>query len=97
MKKGEYVFIKLIEFIERFFEYQEKYVVNRYVKLFTYYNLLCVLMFGQSSNLEKRKKSRSGNADYASSRSSHIISLLFKLRFIRQLTYSSKQQYRVYL
>mgnify|MGYP003307231116 CR=1 FL=1 len=54
MHKGKYVFAQLLDFIDKdvFLRLANKYDGNRYVKQFTYYNQLCVLMFGQLSNRE---------------------------------------------
>jgi len=54
MHKGKFVFAQLLEFIDRF-EFNRivrKYEGDRYVKNFTCYNQLAVLMFGQLSHRE---------------------------------------------
>ena len=52
MHKGKYVFSQLLDFIEKdvFLRLANKYGGNRYVKNFTCWNQLAVLMFGQLSN-----------------------------------------------
>ena len=54
MNKGKYVFSQLLDFLDRnHFNYLAgKYDVDKYVKSFTCYNQLSVLMFGQLSNRE---------------------------------------------
>ncbi len=54
MHKGKYVFAQLLDFINRndFNYLARKYGGDKYVKQFTCYNQLCVLMFGQLSNRE---------------------------------------------
>ena len=54
MHKGKYVFSQLLDFLDRnHFNYLvRKYDGDRYVKDFTCYNQLAVLMFGQLSNRE---------------------------------------------
>ena len=54
MHKGKYVFPQLLDFLDRnHFNYLvRKYGGDRYVKDFTCYNQLAVLMFGQLSNRE---------------------------------------------
>ena len=54
MRKGKYVFSQLLDFLDRnHFNYLvRKYGGDRYVKDFTCYNQLAVLMFGQLSNRE---------------------------------------------
>ena len=54
MHKGKYVFSQLLDFLDRnHFNYLVcKYGGDRYVKDFTCYNQLAVLMFGQLSNRE---------------------------------------------
>ena len=54
MHKGKYVFSQLLDFLDRnHFNYLvRKYGGDRYVKDFTCYNQLAVLMFGQLSNRE---------------------------------------------
>ena len=52
MHKGKYVFAQLLDFIDKdvFLRLANKYDGNRYVKQFTCWNQLAVLMFGQLSN-----------------------------------------------
>ena len=52
MHKGKYVFSRLLNFLDRndFNYLTRKYGCDKYVKQFTCYNQLCVLMFGQLSN-----------------------------------------------
>lgn len=54
MHKGKYVFAQLLDFIDKdvFLRLTNKYVGNRYIKQFTCWNQLAVLMFGQLSNRE---------------------------------------------
>ena len=54
MHKGKYVFAQLLDFIDKdvFLRIANKYGGNRYVKQFTCWNQLAVLMFGQLSNCE---------------------------------------------
>ena len=54
MHKGKYVFAQLLDFIDKdvFLRIANKYDGNRYVKQFTCWNQLAVLMFGQLSNRE---------------------------------------------
>ena len=54
MHKGKYVFSQLLDFLDRnHFNYlARKYEGDKYVKQFTCYNQLAVLMFGQLSNRE---------------------------------------------
>lgn len=54
MNKGKYVFSQLLDFLDRndFNYLARKYGGDRYVKQFTCYNQLAVLMFGQLSNRE---------------------------------------------
>ena len=54
MHKGKYVFSQLLDFIDKdvFFRIVDRYGGNRYVKSFTCWNQLAVLMFGQLSNRE---------------------------------------------
>ena len=54
MHKGKYVFAQLLDFIDKdvFLRIANKYDGNRYVKHFTCWNQLAVLMFGQLSNRE---------------------------------------------
>lgn len=54
MHKGKYVFSQLLDFLDRNdFNYPaRKYGGDKYIKQFTCYNQLCVLMFGQLSNRE---------------------------------------------
>ena len=54
MHKGKYVFAQLLDFLDRndFNYLSRKYGGDKYVKQFTCYNQLCVLMFGQFSNRE---------------------------------------------
>ena len=54
MHKGKYVFAQLLDFIDKdvFLRIVNKYNGNHYVKLFTCWNQLAVLMFGQLSNRE---------------------------------------------
>ena len=54
MHKGKYVFTQLLDFLDRndFNYLARKYGGDKYVKQFTCYNQLCVLMFGQLSNRE---------------------------------------------
>lgn len=54
MHKGKYVFSQLLDFLNRngFNYLTRKYGGDKYVKQFTCYNQLCVLMFGQLSNRE---------------------------------------------
>lgn len=54
MHKGKYVFAQLLDFIDKdvFLRIANKYDGNRYVKHFTCWNQLPVLMFGQLSNRE---------------------------------------------
>ena len=54
MHKGKYVFSQLLDFLDRndFNYLSRKYGGDKYVKQFTCYNQLCVLMFCQLSNRE---------------------------------------------
>ena len=54
MHKEKYVFSQLLDFLDRneFNYLARKYGGDKYVKQFTCYNQLCVLMFGQLSNRE---------------------------------------------
>ena len=55
MNKGKYVFSQLLDFLDRndFNYLARKYGGDRYVKLFTCYNQLALLMLGQLSNRER--------------------------------------------
>lgn len=54
MHKGKYVFAQLLDFIDKdaFLRIANKYGGNKYVKHFTCWNQLAVLIFGQLSNRE---------------------------------------------
>lgn len=54
MNKGKYVFAQLLDIIDKdvFLRIANKYDGNSYVKQFTCWNQLAVLMFGQLSNRE---------------------------------------------
>ncbi len=54
MDKGKYVFSQLLDFLDKdvFLRISNKYNGNRYVKSFTCWNQLAVMMFGQLSNRE---------------------------------------------
>lgn len=54
MNQGRYVFTQLMDFLPRkYFEWLvKKYDGNKYVKSFTCWNYLLVLLFGQLSNRE---------------------------------------------
>ena len=54
MNKGKYVFSQLLDFLDKdvFLRISNKYNGNRYVKFFTCWNQLAVMMFGQLSNRE---------------------------------------------
>lgn len=54
MHSGKFVFSQLLDFLDEdvFFRISNKYNGNRYVKFFTCWNQLAVLMFGQLSNRE---------------------------------------------
>lgn len=54
MNKGKYVFSQLLDFLDKdvFLRISNKYNGNRYVKSFTCWNQLAVMMFGQPSNRE---------------------------------------------
>ncbi len=54
MNKGKYVFSQLLDFLDRnHFNYlAQKYDGDKYVKSFTCYNQLSILLFGQLSNRE---------------------------------------------
>lgn len=54
MYKRKYVFAQLLDFIDKdvFLRLANKYDGNRYIKQFTCWNQLAVLMFGQLSNRE---------------------------------------------
>ena len=54
MNKGKYVFAQLLDFLDKdvFLRISNKYDGNKYVKQFTCWNQLAVLMFGQLSNRE---------------------------------------------
>lgn len=54
MHKGKYVFSQLLDFLDKdvFLRISNKYNGNRYVKSFTCWNQLAVMMFGQLSNRE---------------------------------------------
>ena len=54
MHKGKYVFSQLLDFLDKdvFLRLVNKYNGNRYVKQFTCWNQLAVLMFGQLLNRE---------------------------------------------
>ena len=54
MHKGKYVLSQLLDFIDKdvFLRTANKYDGNHYVKQFTCWNQLAVLMFGQLSNRE---------------------------------------------
>lgn len=55
MHKGKYVFSQLLNLIDKdvFLRITNRYGGNRYDKIFTCWNRLGVLMFGQLSNREK--------------------------------------------
>lgn len=55
MHKGKYVFAQLLDFIDKdvFLRIANKYDGNRYVKQFTCWNQLAVLMFGQLSSRKR--------------------------------------------
>lgn len=57
MHNGKYVFSQLLDFLDRFdfIRLAKKYDGDKYVKQFTCYNQLCVLMFGQLSNRESHR------------------------------------------
>ena len=57
MNKGKYVFSQLLDFLDKdvFLRISNKYNGNRYVKSFTCWNQLAVMMFGQLSNRESLK------------------------------------------
>lgn len=54
MNKGKYVFSQLLDFLDKdvFLRISNKYNGNRYVKSFTCWNQLAVMIFGQLSNRE---------------------------------------------
>ena len=54
MHKGKYVFAQLLDFTDKdvFLRLANKYDGNSYVKQFTFWNQIAVLMFGQLSNRE---------------------------------------------
>ena len=54
MNKGKYEFSQLLDFLDKdvFLRISNKYNGNRYVKSFTCWNQLAVMMFGQMSNRE---------------------------------------------
>lgn len=54
MHNGKFVFSRLLDFLDKdvFLRISNKYDGNRYVKFFTCWNQLAVLMFGQLSNRE---------------------------------------------
>ena len=54
MNKGKYVFSQLLDFLDRndFNYLVRKYGGDKYVKNFSCYNQLAVLMYGQLSNRE---------------------------------------------
>ena len=54
MHKGKYVFSQLLDFLDKdvFLRLVNKYNGNQYVKQFTCWNQLAVLMFGQLLNRE---------------------------------------------
>lgn len=54
MNKGKYVYSQLLDFLDRndFNYLARKYEGDKYVKLFTCYNQLATLMFGQLSGRE---------------------------------------------
>lgn len=54
MHNGKYVFSQLLDFLELFdfIRLAKKYGGDKYVKQFTSYNQLCILIFGQLSNRE---------------------------------------------
>ena len=58
MNKGKYVFSQLLDFLDKdvFLRISNKYNGNRYVKSFTCWNQLAVMMFGQLSNTGARKQ-----------------------------------------
>ena len=60
MHKGKYVFAQLLSFIDKdiFLRIASKYDGYRYVKQFTCWNQLAILMFGQLSNRKKSERSR---------------------------------------
>ena len=57
MNKGKFVFSQLLDFIDKdvFLRISNKYEGNKYVKHFTCWNQLAVLMFGQLSNRESHR------------------------------------------
>ena len=57
MNKGKYVFSQLLDFLDKdvFLRISNKYNGNRYVKSFTCWNQLAVMMFGQLSNRESHR------------------------------------------
>ena len=58
MNKGKYVFSQLLDFLDKdvFLRISNKYNGNRYVKSFTCWNQLAVMMFGQLSNRESLRE-----------------------------------------
>ena len=54
MHNGKFVYSQLLDFLDKdvFLRISNKYDGNRYVKFFTCWNQLAVLMFGQLSNRE---------------------------------------------
>jgi len=58
MHKGKYVFAQLLDFIDKdvFLRIANKYDGNRYVKHFTCWNQLAVLMFGHMDGMLTGKK-----------------------------------------
>ena len=54
MLKDKYVFAQLVKFLDnnKFRHLVDKYEGDKYVKSYTYWNQLLILMFGQLSNRE---------------------------------------------
>jgi len=57
MNKSKYIFSQLVAFMgsDKFRHIVDKYRGNRYVKHFTCWNQLLMLMFGQRSNRESMR------------------------------------------
>ena len=88
MHKGKYVFSQLLDFLDRndFNYLSRKYGGDKYVKQFTCYNQLCVLMFGQLSNRESLR-------DVVLATQAHASKASDKIRRVIYLDKESKKKF----
>ena len=88
MHKGKYVFSQLLDFLDRndFNYLARKYGGDKYVKQFTCYNQLCVLMFGQLSNRESLR-------DVVLATQAHASKASDKIRRVIYLDKESKKKF----